>query len=130
MSFYMCREEDRMPDNCGYEDPGQRFAPGYLAHEQSCNVGKQNESQPFQDSLVEIVAHENDRDDRHHGKCHGVKRRRAADKKLEGFAHGAQIGADIDGVGEEEQNCDRIEQPRRLCFAQIASQTVAGRSGR
>ena len=63
--------------------------------------------------------------------CHGVKRRRAADKKLEGFAHGAQIGADIDGVGEEEQNCDRIEQPRRLCFAQIASQTVAGsRSGR
>ena len=57
----------------------------------------------------------------------GVKRRRPSDKELEGFAHGAQISADIDGVGDEEQNCDRIEQPCRSCFAQISSQTVARR---
>ena len=42
------------------------------------------------------------------------------------FAHGGQVGADIDGVGDEQQRHQARHQPARHHLAHVAGQAMAG----
>ena len=50
----------------------------------------------------------------------------AADQQLAGVRHGAEVGGDVDGVGDEQQRHHHMEQPRRIMPARIARNAVPG----
>ena len=51
---------------------------------------------------------------------------RAADDQRQRIAHGAEIGAEIDHIGDEQQAHDEAQQARRVVLPQIAGDALAG----
>ena len=66
------------------------------------------------------------RRDRHHAKEHDIDDAVAADQQLGRVRHGAEIGGDVDGVGDEQQRHHDVEQRGRIVPADIAGDAVPG----
>jgi hypothetical protein len=52
--------------------------------------------------------------------------RRAADKEPQGLAHRAEIGAEIDDVGDEQERNDCAQQPGRIMAPDVAGNPMPG----
>ena len=50
----------------------------------------------------------------------------AADQQAQRRAHGAEVGAEIDHIGDEQQEHDRAQEPRRVVTAEVVGDAVAG----
>jgi hypothetical protein len=55
-----------------------------------------------------------------------VQEMRPADPKAGRVAHGAEIGADIDRIGDEQQGDDRLQQPIWIVNPQVAGDAFSG----
>ena len=59
-------------------------------------------------------------------KAGDVEQRRPVDQQLQRRRHRAEVGADVDRVGDDQQTDQRIEQRRRIVAAHVAGEPAAG----
>jgi len=114
----------RDPD-CGH-GAGQRFSPVHMGEGQCADIGKQGQRQPFQHRHIAAVVEEDLRRDGGHAEQQHVDDAGTADQELGGVRHGAEIGGDVDGVGDEQQRDDDIQKRCRIVPADIAGDAAPG----
>ena len=85
--------------------------PGHADDEDGADIGKEGKGQPPQDRRVSGVSHEHLGSDGHDREGGDVEDDRAGDQQMERRRHRAEIGAEIDGVGDDQQADQGIEQP-------------------
>ena len=74
------------------------------------------------------VLHEDLHDDADDAEDHDVKMGRTRDEQCDRLAHRAQVGAEVDHVGDEEQDHDHAGKARRVVAPQIAGDAMVGRA--
>ena len=89
-------------------------------------IGEQRERGPFQDGDIARVAQEHLHPDAERGEEHDVEEARPADEEAQRVAHGAEIGAQRDGVGEQDQEHAAPQQRARIVPADGAGEAAAG----
>ena len=114
------------PGQARNEDAGERLAPGNLGKGERRDIGEQAERQPFQHRDVAFVIEKYLRRHRRHAEQQHIDDAVAADQQFAGVRHGAEVGGDVDGVGDEQQRHHHVEQPRRIMPAHIARYAMAG----
>ena len=114
------------PGDARHEYAVQRLVPVHLGYCERADIGEQTQGQPLQHRDVTPVVEEDLRRDREHAEHHDVDNARAADQKLGGIGHGAEIGGDVDDIGDEQQQDDEIQQQRRIMPADIAGNAAPG----
>ena len=106
------------------EQAGERLGPVHVSREQRRDIREKAQGQPFQDHDVTVVAREHDAGDAD-GREHGdVQETGASDEELARVRHCAEVGADIDRVGDEQQRHDDLQQPVRIVPAEIAGDAM------
>ena len=103
-----------------------RFAPMHMGDRERADIGEQAQRQPFQHRDIAAVVEEDLRRDRGHAEQQHVDDAGSADQQLGGVRHRAEIGGDVDGVGDEQQRDDDIQQRRRIMPADIAGDAAPG----
>ena len=79
-------------------------------------------------SGVTSVAHPNLQDERDAGEERGPGQDRAAAQQLRGRAHRADVGSNVDRVGDHQHAHEKIEDPAWISALQIGREPVAGHS--
>jgi len=102
--------EDR--DQGGQGRPGPRKTrkegrlqdadPRDLDHEQNPDVGQEGHAQPFQVGHITVIGDEDLEPDAEQAETYGVGEERASDHQVEGRRHGANVGTEVDGVGQDQ----------------------------
>jgi hypothetical protein len=92
------------------------------------DIGEQTERQPPKHARIGPVRKENLQQHRKRGDAYGVEQEWAARQQLECAAHGGEIGSDVDRVGDEDCESNRIGQPARTIGPEIARKAFPGNS--
>ena len=106
----------------------QRLAPGNLHDHQSPEIREEGQGQPPENLHVAFVGDEDLEGGAEDAEEDDIKQVRAADQEGERIAHGAEVGADIDRVGDQEKGDDALQQPGRIVLANIAGDAMSGRA--
>lgn len=117
----MCKLQAR------HEHAARHFAPRNMHEEHHGHVRKNGQPDPLEHRHVDRIGQQGQREHRHNtdrqwvhmpsvGAGHHLDRRR----------HAADVGADIDGVGNRDQRDDEIHHARPVMAADIAGQPVTG----
>ena len=116
--------------------PGERYAgqesgvedgrPRDLHHEHDAHVCEQAQTQPFQVGDIPPVGDENLQAEARQPEAQDEHEHRAADQQVQTRSHGADIRADVDGVGQEQEPDGGMQHPLRKMLAQAGGQTVSG----
>jgi hypothetical protein len=114
-------EQQRWPN----DGPGY-LIPRHVHNEGADHIAEQRQAPPFQDGDVACVAGEDLQPGRERTEQHDVDQGGAADQQLQRRAHRAEIGAQVDQIGGQQQQDDAPRQPRRVVPAQIAGDAEAG----
>ena len=113
--------------NLRHQRAHRHRVPVDLHREHHADIGKQREGQPFQEADIAVVGNEHDRqqrEDREAGRIKvGVAR---ADHQPGGRPHGGEVGAEIDGVGDEQQQDQDGHHAVREHLHHVAGETAAG----
>ena len=97
--------------------------PGHADHKDRRDIGEERKRQPSQHRSVARVAHEHFEQYRDDRKAGDVENRWSGDQKAQRGGHGAEIGADIDRVGDDEEPDQQIQQGRWVVAAHVSSKT-------
>ena len=84
------------------------------------DVGEQRQRRPFENRCVAGVAYERLQQDTDDAEQHGVELGRSVDQQPCRRAHGAKVRAEIDHVGDEQQQDDAMQKPWRIMSTQVA----------
>ena len=109
--------QKRIMDNLSPRDPH---------HERSRHVGEQRQRRPFHEMDIAFVTRERLQQGAADREAHHVQVRWPADQKLHRRAHCAEIGAEIERVGDQQKGNDAPQQPGRVMGADIGRDPVAG----
>jgi hypothetical protein len=100
--------------------------PRHVYGKQHCGIGQQGESQPFQEEDVTVIGDEyleqQCRDDEEH--CHQVPVE-AADE-FSNFAHGRNVGGDIQSISDQQEQHDAPQDDRGKSGFDIRRETFPG----
>ena len=102
------------------------LAPVDLDAEDDGDIGEQRQGQPLQQADIAMIRHEHLQQDRDQREGDGQQVLVGAGHQPSGGPHRRQIGADIDGVGEEQQADQGRDQPARQDLAEVGRQAMAG----
>ena len=105
---------------------GQRLAPRHARYGDDRDIGKQRKGRPLQDRRIALIVQRDLDRDAHDPEQQGVERRAAADQKLEGRAHGAEVRTEVDDIGDQQQQDDSPEQGARIVPTQVPGNSGAG----
>ena len=116
----------RLEGKIGHERVVGDRTPRHIDRQRGGDVGEQRQAAPFQDRHISIVAGKNLQQHAGHREPDDVQMRRAMDQQCQHVPHRAQIGADVDDVGEQQQAHDDPQQPGRIVRADIAGDPHSG----
>ena len=108
----------------GTNRPDERLGPVHVSREQRRDIREQAQGHPFQDHDVTVIVGEHDAGDADGREYGHVEETGASDEELARVRHGAEVGADIDRVGDEQQRHDDLQQPVRIVPAEIAGDAM------
>ena len=91
------------------ERAGERRPPGHMRGEDDGHVGEQRQCRPFEHGGIARVAHECFEQDADDAEQHGVEALGPADQQAQRRAHGAEVCAEIDHIGDEQQEHERAQ---------------------
>ncbi len=124
------RHDDRqiagLQADIGHDEVVANRGPGHVNHEGHTDVSEQRERQPLQPRDVTGVAHEHFEQERERPESGDVGQHRTANQQLGRGPHGAQVGAEVDGVGHHQEEDQDIEHGSRVVLADDARDAVAG----
>jgi hypothetical protein len=96
-------------------------------HDESADhIAEQRQASPFQDGDIAGITGENLQPRREHREQHDIEQGGAADHQCQRRAHRPKIGAQVDKVGNKQQQHDAARQPCRIMPPQITSDAKAG----
>ena len=81
-----------------------------MHHEQHRDIGKEGERRPFEDCGVARIAKADFEDDAEDPEQQGIESGLASGEQGQRRTHRAEIGAEIDDIGDEQQRYHRPEQ--------------------
>ena len=105
-----------------------RFAPRHMTDEHHRDIGKQRQRGPLEDAGVARVAHPHLEHDAGQPEQRGEQQHRPGHDQSQNRAHRAEVGAEVDHVGDQQQHHHRTQQPWRVMLAQVLRDALA--SGR
>jgi hypothetical protein len=88
------------------------------------DIGKQRKREPAQHRGVARVAHEHFEEHRHDREADDANDGRRRDEQSHRRRHRAEIGANVDRVGDQQQSDQRIEQRRRIVLAHVTGESA------
>ena len=112
--------------DCRHQCLGCDLTPWNVDHQQHERVRHEGQRQPFQDGREALIRHEQLKRDSDQAEPQRVVMRGATNDELQRFAHRADVGRDIQGVGHHQQTHDEIEQRTGIVIADIARDAVPG----
>ena len=109
-----------------HEGADRHRRPVDLHGEDHADIGQQRKGEPLQQPDIAMVGHEHDRQQGEDREGHRVQARVAAQHQLGGSPHGGEVGAEIDGVGDEQQQHQQRHDTARKDLHHVAGKTAAG----
>ena len=109
--------------------PGHRCAPVHAHRQHHQHIGKQRERQPFQDADIAVITHEDLQPQRQRGKADHERQPRQAGDQPRRFAHGRDVGRDVEDVGAQQHQHHRPHRAARQVGGKIGGQPLAGDAG-
>ncbi len=103
-----------------------RLVPRHVHHEHRTHVAQERQRHPLEQRGVARERHEDLQGERQQREEHDVDLAHPAHQELQRVAHGAQVGGDVDGVGEEQQPDDPVQEPGRVVVADVGGEPVPG----
>ncbi len=110
------RDDQAMPDN----------APRHVDDERHRDIGEQRHGQPFEHRDIARITRERLEQHRHQPEGGHIEERGAADQQLQPRPHRAEIGAEVDDVGDHHQQHDAGAQAGRVMMLEIAGDAAPG----
>ena len=110
----------------GQQRAAERFFERYVHHQHGADIGEQRQRQPFEDGRITRKRYEDLQHQTDQREEHDVDVAAAAGDQHQCGAHRAEIGGDVDGVGNQQQRNDEVEQRPREMGADIGGKPVAG----
>ena len=104
----------------------QGLTPVHVHDRSGGHVCEQRSGENQEHAGVTCVAHPNLQHERDAGEERGPGQHRAAAQQLRGRAHRADVGPDVDGVGDHQQAHEKEEDPARISALQVCREPVAG----
>ena len=109
-----------------HEGRAHDLRPRHADHEGGGDIGEERQCRPAEVSGVAPVCQEDLEPGAEGAECHDIDETRAADQQAQRIGHRAEIGAEIDGVGDEQQRDQAMQQPGRVVAADIRGDAAAG----
>jgi hypothetical protein len=119
-------DEIALPGKSRDERGREHLAPGQAKAERRRDIGEQHQRQHLHVPRIRAVGDDDLRGGTDAAERQGVDHRRPADQEPDRFAHGRDVGGNIDGIGGRRQRDDPVEQHGRQHFAQIGGEAAAG----
>ena len=110
-----------------WDHPGHHIAPRHVGQQHRRDIGQQRQRGPFEDGNVARVPHEDLQPHAQDAEQHDMKQPRPADQHRQCIPHDAEIGGELDGIGDQQQTNGGIEQPGRIVAPDITGKTVPRR---
>ncbi len=101
------------------------LAPVQAHHQRHADIGEEGQGQPFEHRNVALVAHEHLQQHRGGAEQDHIGQRRPADHQLQRRRHGAEIRAQVDGVGDDQERNQGEHHDARIVPLQVAGDTAA-----
>ena len=104
----------------------RHLTPGHVDGEQHRRVGQQRKGQPLQEVDVAVIGDEHLQQQRQQ---HEEQRHQAAIEagdQLADLAHGRDVGGDVEGVGDQQQQHDAVQHDRRERRLDVGGEAFAG----
>ncbi len=98
--------------NLGQTVRSATSTPGDVNREQHRRVGQQRECQPLQEGDVTVIGDEHLQQQRSDHEEHRHQMTIEAGDELRDFPHGRDVGRDIEGIGDQQQQHDALEHDR------------------
>jgi hypothetical protein len=102
----------------------ERLSPRHADRQDDRDVGEHRERQPLEDAHRTLVREQHLRGDADGAEGEHVERLRPADDQLERFGHRADVGGDVDGVGDDQHRHQRDGQPARAHLVDVGREPV------
>ncbi len=108
-------------------DRAQRhLTPGDMNREQDRGVGQQGEGQPLQEEDVAMIGDEHLQQQRSEHEEHRHEMAIEAGDELRDFSHGGDVGGDVEGVGDQQQQHDALKHDRRERGLDVGGKSFPG----
>ena len=108
-------------------DRAQRhLTPGNVNREQDRGVGQQGERQPLQEEDVTMIGDEHLQQQRSEHEERRHEMAIEAGDELRDFPHGGDVGGDVEGIGDQQQQHDAVEHDRRERGLDVGGKSLAG----
>jgi hypothetical protein len=104
----------------------QHLGPLHLHQEHGDHVGKQEERQPLEDGRELAIGHKHLQQHGDDAEGHRVEMVAAAHHQLQRLAHGGDVGRDVDGVGDDQQQHHAHQKGARRVLTQVGRHALAG----
>ena len=114
----------------GHQQCAEDTAPRNVKAEGRRHVHEQHRGQQLQISHIAMIGDDHLRDEAGDAEQQRIEQCRSADGETQGFAHGRKVGRDVDGVGNHQQQDERIEHERRKLALDVAGQPTARAASR
>ena len=109
------------------DHPGGHIAPRHVGQQNRRDIGQQRQRGPFEDGDVARVLHEDLQPHAQYAEQYDIQQSRPADQQRQRIPHDAEVGGELDGVGDQQQPHPDIEQPGRIVAPDVAGKPVPRR---